>query len=440
MQKYDYILIGSGPAAYKLSNLLAATKRSVLVVEGGEFGGTCPNYGCEPKIFLEGAVRNALQSQQLVGRGISQPAKLDWSQLMQTKLARFNPWPAETKAIIEKNHDVEAGYAQFIDQQTIAVNDHEYQAKRIVIATGQHPHHLAIPGSDLAHTSTDVLSLTKLPKRVAIIGAGYVAMEMATLLGAAGADVTMLVRSDRALRGFAQADAASVVDAMQKRGIDFRFNTNAQSIQQSGHSYIIKTDQGNLTSDYVVDASGRVPNIERLHLDQAGIDCDRHGIKVDDHLQTSQPGIYAVGDVISRREPKLTPVAEYEANYLFNQFEQGDSAPIHYPTIATTAFTFPEVALAGVNPDGVHDDQSYQVKTVPLAGSSLPAGKNDQTARLTLVFKDGQLVGAAAVGDDAAEEINSLAPVIGLHLRGDQFRRAVINAYPAVGDLVGSLI
>lgn len=440
MKKYDYILIGSGPAAYRLSNLLAKTNQQVLVVEGKEFGGACPNYGCEPKIFLEGAVRNALQSQQLAGRGISKPAKLDWGQLMQTKLKRFNPWPAETKEIIAKHHDLEAGVAQFLDSRTITVNDHQYQAEHIVIATGQHPHHLAVPGSEFTHTSTDVLSLTQLPKRVAIIGAGYVAMEMATLLSAAGAQVTMLVRSDRALRGFAQADVDTVVAAMQKRGIYFSFNTHVQAIQQNAGAYIVTTDQGEVASDYVVDASGRVPNVERLHLDKAGIDYDRQGIKVNDHLQTNQKGVYAVGDVVSRKEPKLTPVAEFEASYLLKQLTQGSNSSIHYPTIATTVFTFPEIALAGVNPDDVADNGDYQVKKVPLAGGSLYAGQNDQSANATLVFKDSQLVGASAVGDEAANEINVLAPIIGLHITGDQFNQAVINAYPAIGDTIGSVL
>lgn len=440
MKKYDYILIGSGPAAYRLSNLLVKTNRKVLVVEGDEFGGTCPNYGCEPKIFLEGAVRNALQSQQLAGRGISEPTKIDWGQLMQTKLNRFDPWPEETKEIIAKHHDVEAGFAQFVDAQTIMVNGHQYQAEHIIIATGQHPHRLEVPGSEFTHDSTDVLSLTQLPQRVAIIGAGYVAMEMATLLSAAGAQVTMLVRSERALRGFARTDADVVVTAMQKRGVHFSFNTHVQAIQMNADAYTVTTDRGDFVSDYVVDASGRVPNVERLQLDKAGIDYDQHGIKVDDHLQTNQSGIYAVGDVVSRKEPKLTPVAEFEADYLFNQLENNQHSPIHYPTIATTAFTFPEVALAGINPDDVTDNDDYQIKKVPLAGGSLYAGQNDQSARITLVFKASQLVGASAVGDEAANEINVLAPIIGLHITGDAFRRAVINAYPAIGDTIGSVL
>ena len=148
MKKYDDILIGSGPAAYKMSNLLAQTDRRVLVIEGFEYGGTCPNYGCEPKIFLEGAARTVLQSQQLLGRGISQPAKLDWEALMQTKLERFDPWPGETRDIIKKNHDVEDGYASFIDNQTVSVNGHQYQADHIIIATGQTPNILDIPGKE----------------------------------------------------------------------------------------------------------------------------------------------------------------------------------------------------------------------------------------------------------------------------------------------------
>lgn len=359
---------------------------------------------------------------------------------MQTKLERFNPWPAETKAIIAKSHDVEAGFAQFVDPHTISVNGHQYQGDKIIIATGQHPHHLSIPGSELTHTSTDVLSLETLPQRVTIIGAGYVAMEMATLLGAAGASVTMLVRSDRALRGFTKADAGQVVKAMQARGIEFKFNTQAKAIQKAGDAFVVVTDHGQIESDYVVDASGRVPNIERLQLDQAGINHDQHGIVVDDHLQTNQAGVYALGDVISRKEAKLTPVAEFEATYLFNQLENGETVQIHYPTIATTAFTFPEVALAGVNPDSVANNAAYQVKKVSLAGSSRYAGQRDQTAQLTLVFKDGQLVGASAVGDDAANEVNALTPIIGLQIKGDVFRRAVINAYPAIGDMMGSLI
>ena len=437
MKHYDEILIGSGPAAYKMSNLLAQTDHQVLVIEGFEFGGTCPNYGCEPKIFLEGAVRNVLQSQQLVGKGISKPATLDWQQLMQTKLERFNPWPAETKENIAKTHDVESGYAEFVDDHTVKVNGNSYQADHIIIATGQTPNILNIPGKDELHTSFDVLSLKKLPQKITFIGAGFVSLELATLVAAAGAEVTVIMHSDRVLRGFPKEESSVLVKAMQDRGIRFMFKTNTQSLLAGDDELVLETDQGSVKTNYVVDATGRHPNIERLHLERTNIQYDRNGILVDDHLKTTVDGVYAIGDVVSRHEPKLTPVAEFEGQYLFNYLTGNTQDTIKYPTIGRAAFTYPVVAMAGVNPDNVVDNHSYQIKKVPLKYGSLYAGQNDQLSHLTLVFKNQQLVGVSVVGEHAADDVNNFLPVIGLKITGKEYRQAVMAIYPALADKVG---
>ncbi len=318
MKKYDEILIGSGPAAYEMSNLLAQTDHKILVIEGFEYGGTCPNYGCEPKIFLEGAARTVLQSQQLLGHWVSQPAQLDWSALMQTKLDRFDPWPAETREIIKKTHDVEDGYAHFVDNHTVSVNGHQYQAEHIIIATGQTPNILDIPGKEHLHTSYDLLSLKNLPKRITVIGAGFVGLELVTLVAAAGADVTVIMHSDRALREFTKAEDQALVTAMQQRGIKFLFNADTQKVEQAADGLNVVTDQGTVSTDYVLDATGRHPNIEQLGLENTSIAHDRHGITVDGHLMTTVAGVYAIGDVVSRRQPKLTPVAEFECQYRVN--------------------------------------------------------------------------------------------------------------------------
>lgn len=435
MKKYDYIIIGSGPGAYRLSNLLAKTDRHVLVIEGNKFGGTCPNYGCEPKIFLEGAARAVLRTQQLLGRGVGKAAVLDWQQLMQTKLDRFTPWPEETRQIIAKNHDIEHGYAHFTDPRTVEVNGRQYQADKIIIATGQQPHRITIPGAEFTHNSTDVLSLADLPRRVVFIGAGYVSLELATLLGAAGAQVTIVNHSGRALKAFPEAKAAEVVGQMEKRGIRFYFNTGVTKVVKENGELVVQTNHNSISADYVVDASGRQPNIDRLNLAAAGIQTDRGGIIVDDHLQTNVSHIYALGDVISRPQPKLTPVAEFEGKYLFDYLENHQQGAIHYPAIATGAFTFPEIAMVGVNSDKAADDPKYQVVNHNLQSSSLYAGQNDRP-KLTLVFKDQLLVGASEVGDTAVDDINNFAPVIGLKVNGQQYRQAVINTYPALADKV----
>ena len=440
MKKYDDILIGSGPAAYKMANLLAKTDRKVLVVEGFEYGGTCPNYGCEPKIFLEGAARTVLQSQQLLGRGISQPAKLDWEALMQTKLKRFDPWPGETRDIIKKSHDIEDGYASFVDNQTISVNGHQYQADHIIIATGQTPNILDIPGKEYLHTSYDLLSLKELPQRIMIIGAGFVGLELATLVAAAGAEVTIVVHSDRVLREFAKAEDEALVNAMKQRGIKFSFNTDTQKVSQGKDGLLVTTDHGEIQTDYVLDATGRHPNIEKLALENTDIEYDRHGINVDGHLMTTVDGVYAVGDVVNLKQPKLTPVAEFEGQYLFDYLTGKTDQDIVYPTIGQAAFTFPEVARAGVNPDDVAGDSQYQVKTVSLKYGSLYAGQNDQISTLTLVFKDQQLVGASEIGDYAADDINNFLPIIGLKINGDEYRQKVMAIYPTLGDKVAGLL
>lgn len=440
MQKYDEILIGSGPAAYKLANLLAKTNHKVLVVEGFEYGGTCPNYGCEPKIFLEGAARAVLQSQQLVGHGITQAAKLDWGQLMQTKLNRFDSWPSETRAIIKKSHAVADGFTHFVNNHTIAVHGKRYQADHIVIATGQTPNILDVPGKEYLHTSFDLLSEKMLPKKMAVIGAGFVGLELATLVAAAGTEVTVIVHSDRVLRAFPQKEAQILVKAMQARGIKFMFNANTQEIIQGKDSLVVQTDKGAVATDYVLGATGRHPYLEKLDLEKTDIAFNRHGIEVDGHLQTSVPGVYAIGDVVNRKEPKLTPVAEFEGEYLFNYLMGKTKQVISYPTIGQAAFTFPEVAHAGVNSDDVADDARFEVKNVELRYGSLYAGQNDQVSQLTLVFKGKQLVGASEVGDYAADDINNLLPVIGLQIVGNEYRRKMMAIYPALADKVGGLL
>ncbi len=392
------------------------------------------------KIFLEGAARTVLQSQQLLGRGISQPAKLDWEALMQTKLKRFDPWPGETRDIIKKSHDVEDGYASFVDNHTISVNGHQYQADHIIIATGQTPNILDIPGKEYLHTSYDLLSLKELPQRITIIGAGFVGLELATFVAAAGAEVTIVVHSDRVLREFTKAEDEALVNAMKQRGIKFSFNTDTQKVSQGKDGLLVTTDHGEIQTDYVLDATGRHSNIEKLALENTDIEYDRHGINVDGHLMTTVDGVYAVGDVVNRKQPKLTPVAEFEDQYLFDYLTGQTDQNIVYPTIGQAAFTFPEVARAGVNPDDVAGDSQYQVKTVSLKYGSLYAGQNDQISTLTLVFKDQQLVGASEIGDYAADDINNFLPIIGLKINGDEYRQKVMAIYPTLGDKVAGLL
>ena len=443
MKKYDYIILGTGPAAYQLIKLLATQHKSILVVESGLFGGTCPNVGCEPKIYLDGAVQAILSSRQFEKEGIiSQIGKLNWSQLMKEKKERFASWPNETRKNISKISDVISGSAHFVDRQTIEVNRQYFQGNRIIIATGRRPHELSIPGAKFLHDSSDVLSLSTLPEHTTFIGGGYVAMELATFLAAAGSQVTILVRGDRVLRHFYQKYSRELVVKMKQRGIQFEFETEPTRITQLSDKYVVELNQGGpIVTDYVVNASGRMPNIEKLDLSAAQIDYSTRGIDVDRHLQTNVKNIYAIGDVTSQDVPNLTPVAEFQAQYLFNSLEKGLTQPINYPAIGTGVFAFPQLAQAGINPDSVLEDgDNFEIREYELSQSSLYAGQKEK-GLLTVVYdKANYIVGVSEISMSAVNDINYFVPIIGLRINKNEWHRNVLPIYPALADKIEEIL
>ena len=443
MKKYDYIILGTGPAAYQLIKLLATQHKSILVVESGLFGGTCPNVGCEPKIYLDGAVQAILSSRQFEKEGIiSQIGKLNWSQLMKEKKERFASWPNETRKNISKISDVISGSAHFVDRQTIEVNRQYFQGNRIIIATGRRPHELSIPGAKFLHDSSDVLSLGTLPEHTTFIGGGYVAMELATFLAAAGSQVTILVRGDRVLRHFYQKYSRELVVRMKQRGIQFEFETEPTRITRLSDKYVVELNQdGPIVTDYVVYASGRMPNIEKLDLSAAQIDYSTRGIDVDRHLQTNVKNIYAIGDVTSQDVPNLTPVAEFQAQYLFNSLEKGLTQPINYPAIGTGVFAFPQLAQAGINPDSVLEDgDNFEIREYELSQSSLYAGQKEK-GLLTVVYdKANYIVGVSEISMSAVNDINYFVPIIGLRINKNEWHRNVLPIYPALADKIEGIL
>lgn len=438
MKKYDIIIIGGGPAAINFSKAAQHSNKKILVIEGDKFGGTCPNYGCEPKIFFEGAVRNVLGSQLMEGRGIDQASRINWPQLMKTKKATWKNVPdSEEKSFVKVGVNTLHGYASFIDNHTLLVNEEEYYAPVIIVATGQKPRKLNFPGSKFTHNSNDVLDLDELPSKVTFIGAGIVSMELATMLAAAGSHVSIIEMLPRPMMAFSEKHVQNTVDDMRERGISFYFDQGVEKITKLSNDYEILTSDGNvIKSDYVVDASGRIANVDELHLENTDIKLSqRHSIIVDDHLETTAKGVYAAGDVIDKKEPALVPTAHFEAMYLADQIMNKKHNPIHYPIIGSSAFTFPQIAQVGINIDEARKDSQYHVVDMDqLYSSDMEyAGKNDKSAKLSLVFDtNNQLVGAAESSQNAIDDINGYIPLIGLHVTRKQLNDNYQLIFPAV--------
>lgn len=412
---YDIIFIGSGHAAWHGAQTLARAGKKVALVEANKVAGTCTNFGCNAKILLDGPAEMMHHLHHYHGIGINDTPDIIWPELMAYKHQVIDPLSdALAKMLSVDGIDIIAGHAQFIDPQTITVGEVQYQADQFVIATGQRPAKLPITGAELTHDSTDFLDLPEMPKSMVFIGAGYIAMEFASIAHAAGSQVTLIEYGDWALNGFDADYAQQVVADMSAKGIAFAFGQAVTRVTALDNGqYAVETAQGQrIEADYVMDTTGRVANIDGLGLDTVGVAYDRQGVLVNDHLQTNVPNIYASGDVISKPIARLTPTATFESHYIARVL-LGDLAPIAYPVVPTVAFTLPRVAQVGVTTEAAAQRDDLQVIEIPYGQVMRFQTLNDVHAAIKIVLnQEKQLVGAALIGDFAPEVVNALVPVI----------------------------
>ncbi|MCI1633086.1 MAG: NAD(P)/FAD-dependent oxidoreductase [Liquorilactobacillus nagelii] len=434
MTKYDYdvMFIGSGHANWHAALALRKAGKKVVLIEKDLLAGTCTNYGCNAKILLDGAADVLHQAAAYQGKGITGELKIDWPALMAYKQQTISP----IHLLLEQQFkaagiEIINGTAEFVDQHTVTAAGKNISAQDIIIGTGQRPSILPIPGKELMHDSRDFLDLPELPKHLTFIGAGIVSLEFAMLVRAAGAQVTVIEFADTALRGVEEKYVEQILQRMRDLGIELHFNEAVQSVVKQDSRLVVTTANGlKVTTDYVVAGTGRIPNVEELALDKVGVKFDKNGILVDDHLQTNVEHIYASGDVIAKRIPKLTPTATFESNYLAALLAGQTTAPIQYPVVASVIFTLPRIAQVGVT-SAQAAAEDYQVVTIPYGARLRFQTKNEPAAEATLIFdQEHYLVGASVYGDEAPELINFLTMIISQKLTLNKLNQAVF-AFPS---------
>ncbi|WP_252893584.1 FAD-dependent oxidoreductase [Lentilactobacillus senioris] len=305
---FDVLFIGSGQGAYNGAIPMSQAGLKVAVAEEGRFGGVCTNRGCNAKITLDRPVEILRQVEQLQEKGFNGAPILNWEDLMAHKHEVIDGLSESNRMkLVNAGVTILTGHAKFVDDHTVSIDGHHYSSTKIVIVSGQHPHQMEIPGSELFHDSTDFLVTEHLPAKMAIIGGGYVAMESATIANAFGCDVTVILRGGtKVLRGgFYQPYVQKIISDLQSRGVKFNFSESIEQARQTTAGIQLNgTDGYQLTADYVLDASGRRPNVQNMDLDRIGLKFDEAtGIEVDDHLQTNVPGIYATGGCNSKNGP-----------------------------------------------------------------------------------------------------------------------------------------
>lgn len=363
-----------------------------------------------------GAVEAQVKSDQLVGgRGLNQTPQINWPQLMKFKQTFTDPVSDNSRAgLVSAGIEVFDGHASFVDEHTLSVGEQTITADRFVIATGQRPGRLNVPGDEYLLTSTDFLSLPTMPAKIAFIGGGYIAFELAAIAAVAGAEVHIIHHNERPLKQFAQAAVAELMNQLEAKGVQFDLNVETQSIKREADQTVIQAPNYELTVDQAFVTSGRVANADTLNLAAIGVEADRHGIVVNDHLQTAQPNIYAMGDVVAKRIPKLTPVSGFEAAYLSQELVESGAA-IHYPEIPTVVFGMPRLAQVGISWQTAQEQSDkYRSQVSDMTNWFTYKHLNEPLAKAWMVVdkQTDQIVGATVISNEAETLVNYLTQII----------------------------
>lgn len=440
---FDIVVIGSGVAGKSIASGLAAEKNKVAIIEEDLWGGTCPNRGCDPKKVMISAVEAQDKVNQLKGKGVKQAVKVNWSDLMAFKKTFTDPVPEQSRKSLDDSGVVTfTGTAKFTSHQAVKIGESIVKANQFIIATGARPFLLDIPGSEHFLTSDDFLSLQDLPDSITFVGGGYISFELATIANAAGADVHIIQHNDTPLKAYDNEFVEEVMNTLKDKGVTFHLNTNLSRIEKTDAGYRMMDDGDfDLTTDLVFGTTGRIPNADTLNLEQAGVEYDKKGIQVDHNLRSSNPSIFALGDVLSKKEPKLTPVSSFEASYLLDYLTDKTDQPIVYPTIPTIVFTTPKLAQIGVtSAEAENNSQSYDVSTIDTSKWFSYSRSNEPVSKVTVVTEKetGLLVGASCVNNEADQLINYFSFLINRKISAEELS-TIMFAYPSIGSDLSSL-
>ncbi|WP_459524355.1 dihydrolipoyl dehydrogenase family protein [Leuconostoc lactis] len=439
MTEYEFEVgvIGAGPAGLAAAYAARALGKQVAILEDYLWGGTCPNYGCDPKKILLAAVEGIHRQSALQNLGLRGLSTIDWSALMAHKQRYVDAVePRKIRGLDDAGITRFYGRAAFVNDNTVAVGDtgNQIKAQDWVIATGQRPKTLTFPGAEFTQDSEAFLNLPAIPYDVTFIGAGYIGMEFANITQAAGAHTRIVTAGPTALRSFDQTLVRQLITDMQETGIDWYFNATVQRITQTpaGRLMVTLVDGTQFETDRVFATAGRVANADQLQLENAGVIWETTEIPVDDHLRTSNPHIYAIGDVGGSPVAKLVPTGNHEGRYVAQVITGLTTAPITYPAIPVVVFGTQHIAQVGLSVEAGLA-KGYRVTDIDMS-QVMPFYRYNDTARVRTVLDDaGHIVGASVIAAEAEEVINYFVTAIN-ERRTLAETQANLYAYPSLGS------
>ncbi len=419
MKQYDYLVIGGGSGGVATARRAAEYGARVVLFEAGRLGGTCVNVGCVPKKVMWYAAGMAGTLREAAGYGFSLPPHgFDWRILKQRRDAYILRLNGIYQGMLEKaGVELVRGFARFVDAHTVEVDGKRFSAPHIVVATGGRPEIPDIPGAELGISSDGFFELEQQPRRVAVVGSGYIAVELAGVFNALGSQVSMLVRKEHLLRPFDPMIREELMSQMQADGVELKQRTQARAIERAadGTLRVLCDDDSELTVDCLVWAVGRAPNTDRLNLAAAGIAPQAKGvIAVDAFQNTGTPGVYALGDIIGQAE--LTPVAIAAGRKLAARLFRGEAdSKLDYECIPTVIFSHPPIGTVGLTEDEArraHDDVRVYTSRFTSMAHALSEHRPRTAMKLVCAGADERIVGAHVIGDGADEMLQGFAVAV----------------------------
>ena len=422
VKEYDYIVIGGGSGGIASANRAAMHGAKVILFEGKEVGGTCVNVGCVPKKVMWYGAQVAETLHRYAGEyGFDVTInKFDFATLKANRQAYIDRIHGSYERGFDSN-GVERvyEYARFVDPHTVEVAGERYTAPHILIATGGHALYPNIPGSEYGITSDGFFELDEVPKRTAVIGAGYIAIEVAGVLNALGSDTHLFVRKDRPLRTFDKDIVDVLVDEMAKSGPTLHTHANAtEVVKNADDSLTISFDNGEtITVDCLIWAIGRAANTSGFGLEKIGVKLTEKGtIYSDEFENTSVPGIYALGDVTGKLD--LTPVAVKAGRQLSERlFNNKADAKLDYTDVATVVFSHPVIGSVGLTEEkaiakyGEENIKVYKSSFTPMY-TALGDNRQPSTMKLVTLGEDEKIIGLHGIGYGVDEMIQGFSVAI----------------------------
>ena len=422
VKEYDYIVIGGGSGGIASANRAAMHGAKVILFEGKEVGGTCVNVGCVPKKVMWYGAQVAETLHRYAGEyGFDVTInKFDFATLKANRQAYIDRIHGSYERGFDSN-GVERvyEYARFVDPHTVEVAGERYTAPHILIATGGHALYPNIPGSEYGITSDGFFELDEVPKRTAVIGAGYIAVEVAGVFNALGSDTHLFVRKDRPLRTFDKDIVDVLVDEMAKSGPTLHTHANAtEVVKNADDSLTISFDNGEtITVDCLIWAIGRAANTSGFGLEKTGVKLTEKGtIYSDEFENTSVPRIYALGDVTGKLD--LTPVAVKAGRQLSERlFNNKADAKLDYTDVATVVFSHPVIGSVGLTEEkavakyGAENIKVYKSSFTPMY-TALGDNRQPSTMKLVTLGDDEKIIGLHGIGYGVDEMIQGFSVAI----------------------------